>query len=198
LFVKRRKGKRAKGLRGEGAITLLPPCLPTSVLRGDKSVYILAILLIALGLVLLLIEIFLLPGFGAAGVPGVIFMAAGVIWVMTKNTELGLIYAGVTVGVTIPLSILALWLVPRTKIGKKMILESSEAGFSAPSEELKDLAGKSGKAVTPLRPSGTAVIEGKRVDVVSLGEFIDKGSEIEVIEVEGYRVVVQNVYPENG
>jgi len=161
-------------------------------------VYILAILLIALGLVLLLIEIFLLPGFGAAGVPGVIFMAAGVIWVMTKNTELGLIYAGVTVGVTIPLSILALWLVPRTKIGKKMILESSEAGFSAPSEELKDLAGKSGKAVTPLRPSGTAVIEGKRVDVVSLGEFIDKGSEIEVIEVEGYRVVVQNVYPENG
>ncbi len=160
--------------------------------------YILAILLIALGLVLLLIEIFLLPGFGAAGVPGIIFMAAGVIWVMTKDWNLGLIYAGVTIGVTIPLSIIALWLVPRTTVGKKMILESNEAGFSAPSEELQDLAGKSGKAVTPLRPSGTAIIEGKRVDVVSLGEFIDKGSEIEVIEVEGYRVVVQSVHPENG
>ena len=151
-----------------------------------------AILLVALGLVLLLIEIFLLPGFGAAGVPGIIFMAAGAIWVgVDKGWELGLIYAGVTIGITIPLSIVALWLVPRTKVGRKMILEGSEAGFSAPSEELKDLAGKSGKAVTPLRPSGTAIIEGKRVDVVTLGEFINKDSEIEVIEVEGYRVVVQ-------
>jgi len=155
--------------------------------------YIPAILLIALGLVLLLIEIFLLPGFGAAGIPGIIFMAAGVIWVgvAKEDWQLALIYAGVTIGVTIPLSILALWLVPRTKVGRKMILEDNEAGFSAPSEELRDLAGKSGKAVTPLRPSGTAIIEGKRVDVVSLGEFIDRDSEIEVIEVEGYRVVVQ-------
>ena len=160
--------------------------------------YVLAMLLIALGLVLLLIEIFLLPGFGAAGIPGIICMAAGVIWVMTKNRELGLIYAGVTIGITIPMSIIALWLVPKTKVGRKMILESSEAGFSAPSAELQDLAGKPGKAVTPLRPSGTAIIEGKRVDVVTLGEFIDKDSEIEVIEVEGYRVVVQSIHSENG
>ena len=157
-----------------------------------------AIILIALGLILLLVEIFILPGFGAAGIPGIIFILAGSVWIIvqTRNWQLGLSVAGVTVIIIIPLAILAFWLVPRTKVGKTMILnttERSEDGFQAPSKELEKLIGKSGTAITPLRPAGAAMIQGIRVDVVSQGDFIAKDSEVEVIGVEGNRVIVRDL-----
>jgi len=156
-----------------------------------------AIILIALGLILLLVEIFILPGFGAAGIPGIICILGGITWiVLTEGWQLGLSVAGVTVIIIIPLAILAFWLVPRTKVGKTMILnttERSEDGFQAPSRELEKLIGKSGTAITPLRPAGAAMIQGIRVDVVSQGDFIAKDSEIEVIGVEGNRVVVRDL-----
>ncbi len=53
--------------------------------------------------------------------------------------------------------------------------------------------GLTGTVVTDLRPAGTAVINNRRVDVVSRGEYLDKGTEIIVLEVEGNRVVVKQV-----
>jgi len=157
-----------------------------------------AIILIAIGLILLLVEIFILPGFGAAGIPGIIFIFTGSVWIIaqTRNWQLGLSAAGVTIIITIPLAILAFWLVPRTKVGKTMILdtaERSEDGFQAPPKELEKLVGKSGIAITPLRPAGAAMIQGIRVDVVSQGDFIAKDSEVEVVRVEGNRVVVRDL-----
>lgn len=157
-----------------------------------------AIILIALGLILLLVEIFILPGFGAAGIPGIIFILAGSVWIIVKtgNWQLGLSVAGATIIIIIPLAILAFWLVPRTRVGKTMILnttERSEDGFQAPSKELEKLIGKSGTAITPLRPAGAAMIQGIRVDVVSQGDFIAKDSEVEVVRVEGNRVVVRDL-----
>ena len=156
-----------------------------------------AIVLIALGLILLLVEIFIIPGFGIAGIPGIIFIIAGAVWIAIKTTwQSGLIAAAITIIIVIPVAALAFWLVPRTKIGKTIILSKSErreAGFQAPSEELEELVGKSGTAFSPLRPAGAAIIQGIRVDVVSQGEFIEKDSEIEVVKVEGNRVVVRNL-----
>jgi len=155
-----------------------------------------AILLIAVGLVLILVEIFLLPGFGAAGIPGIVLMIIGIGYVWYQHgLNTGLIYAGITIAITIPISIIALWLVPRTKIGKKMILETSEnkqEGYSSSSSKLA-LIGKSGKALTTLRPSGAAIFDGERVDVVTKGDFIEEGSEIEVVKVEGNKVVVNKL-----
>ena len=157
-----------------------------------------AIILIALGLILLLIEIFILPGFGAAGIPGIIFIIAGSVWIIvqTRNWQLGLSVAGATIIIIIPLAALAFWLAPRTKVGRTMILntaERSEDGFQAPPRELEKLIGKSGTAITLLRPAGAAMIQGIRVDVVTQGDFIAKGSEIEVVSVEGNRVVVRDL-----
>jgi len=153
-----------------------------------------AILLIAVGLILLLIEIFLLPGFGAAGIPGIILMVAGVGFVSLRyGLTTGLVYAGITVAITIPICIIALWLVPRTRIGRTMILgtsESSQEGYRSSSSELEKLVGKSGTALTPLRPTGAAMIDGERADVITTGDFIEKGAEIEVIRVEGNKVIV--------
>ena len=97
---------------------------------------------------------------------------------------------------TIPIAILGLWLAPRTKFGKSFILEAAEKsadGFQAPSQNLVNLVGKTGQAITPLRPAGAALIDGQRVDVVTGGEFIETDAEVEVIVVEGNRVVVRRL-----
>ena len=146
---------------------------------------------------MLFIEIALLPGFGAAGIPGLVLIAAGVglAWVQF-GLRTGLIYGSATVASTIPLAILGLWLFRRTRLGRSFILNiaaNRTEGFQAPPQELVNLVGKSGQSITPLRPAGTALINDQRVDVVTLGDFIDAEAEIEVILVEGNRVVVRSL-----
>ena len=155
------------------------------------------ILLIGLGVLLLFIEIALLPGFGAAGIPGISLIVAGIglAWIrFGLNTSL--IYVSATVALTIPLAILGLWLFRRTKIGNSFILNiaaNRTDGFQAPPQELVNLVGKSGKSITPLRPAGAALINDQRVDVVTQGDFVDAEVEVEVILVEGSRVVVRSL-----
>ncbi len=155
------------------------------------------ILLIGLGVVLLFIEIALLPGFGAAGIPGVALIIAGIglVWIQfgLKTT---LIYASTTIVLTIPVAILGLWLLPRTGLGKSFILHiaaNRADGFQAPPSDLVNLVGKSGKSVTPLRPAGAALINNQRIDVVTLGDYIGPEVNVEVILVEGNRVVVRSL-----
>jgi membrane-bound serine protease (ClpP class) len=71
--------------------------------------------------------------------------------------------------------------------------QNKEEGFQAPPSELASLVGKSGKALTPLRPAGAALISGHRVDIVTQGEFVAPETDIEVIFVEGSRVVVRSL-----
>ncbi len=68
---------------------------------------------------------------------------------------------------------------------------SSKDGANVQPQELTDLIGTTGSAITDLRPSGTATLEGQRYDVVSTGEYIEKGSAIEVTVVDGNRIVVK-------
>ena len=70
---------------------------------------------------------------------------------------------------------------------------SKADGYSSQSEELEQYMGLTGTAITDLRPAGTGRINNMRVDVVSRGEYIDKGSEILVSAVEGNRVVVRKI-----
>ena len=155
------------------------------------------IFLIGLGVLLLFIEIALLPGFGAAGVPGIALVVAGLGLAWVKfGLKTGFIYSSATIALTIPLAILGLWLFPRTRLGRSFILNiaaNRTDGFQAPPQDLVNLVGKSGKSLTPLRPAGTALINDQRVDVVTLGDFIDPEVEIEVILVEGNRVVVRSL-----
>lgn len=68
--------------------------------------------------------------------------------------------------------------------------EKAEAGYVATGEH-EVLLGKVGVAYTPLRPSGTGLIDGRRVNVAADGEFIERDSQITVVEVEGNRIVVR-------
>ncbi len=96
-----------------------------------------------------------------------------------------------------PLSALAsLKLLPRTPMGRRMILRGPSsshdaAGRRATEEGLEGLAGARGTAETALRPVGIGMLGGRRVDVVTRGVHLDAGTAIEVIRVEGNRVIVE-------
>jgi membrane-bound serine protease (ClpP class) len=70
---------------------------------------------------------------------------------------------------------------------------SSKDGSSSQPPEWSQLPGANGEAITDLHPAGTAVINGKRHDVISRGEYISKGSPITVINVDSNRIVVKKI-----
>ena len=155
------------------------------------------IFLIGIGILLVFIELLILPGFGAAGVPGVllILIGVGVAW-QEFGFQMALTYTAATLIGVIPLAIVGLSVMRATPAGNSFILRKTQnkaEGFHAPPSGLETLVGKSGKTLTPLRPAGAALISGHRVDIVTEGEFVPAETEIEVIFVEGSRVVVRSL-----
>lgn len=161
------------------------------------------ILLFIFGLILLLIELFYIPGFGIAGITGIILMIGSIFLGLIGNfptitmsditLALGQI-SGALITSLILLIIIGKFL-PQSKIWNKLVLvdsEKVEEGFvSIP--DLTFLKGQKGKAITPLRPAGIALIDGKRYDVITDGEFITQNSLIEVVDVEGLKVKVREI-----
>ncbi len=87
-----------------------------------------------------------------------------------------------------------LWvrLFPKTPVGKRMMMSENLQNAHATDEALPTLLGKTGKTISDLRPSGYAEIAERRVDVISAsGDIIPVGTEVEVVKVEGYRVLVE-------
>jgi len=82
---------------------------------------------------------------------------------------------------------------PRTPIGRGMTISTDLSDASGTDSSLTSLEGKSGEAISDLRPAGFARIDGKRIDVVTQGGMIAKGTPIEVIDIEGNRVVVKKL-----
>jgi len=83
---------------------------------------------------------------------------------------------------------------PESRITKALTLSTparAEDGFTASSNEFKALVGACGKTVSALRPSGTALINGERISVVTSGEFIPLGVTVEVVAAEGFKVLVK-------
>jgi membrane-bound serine protease (ClpP class) len=80
-----------------------------------------------------------------------------------------------------------------TLVTKTFAVNASEEGFSSSKNRLEDLISTEGIAITTLRPSGTAKINGDKVDVVSEGEMIAKNTKIKVVDVKGNRIVVKPV-----
>ena len=157
-------------------------------------------LLVASGFVLLILEIFVVPGFGLAGVLGIGALLAGLSLSLIgggATWEFAAIAMGrvlISVLLALAASLLLLRFLPRLPFGRQLILETGLAageGYASAPESDNRWLGKSGTALSPLRPAGIAVIDGERVDVVSDGEFIDAGISISVTRVDGNRIVVR-------
>lgn len=155
----------------------------------------LAFLAFLLGAIAFLLEIAVFPGFGVAGITGIILVGWGILLVSVDVTQATAALA-IALVATIVIFVVGLKLVSRYKMWYKITLQNkqqNEEGYVAPPLELNLFAGKEGVALTPLRPSGAAEVDGHRLDVVTEGEFIRPGTRVKVLKVEGTRVVVKEI-----
>ena len=165
---------------------------------------IINIVLFIIGVILLLLEIFVIPGFAITGVIGIILII-GSIFLSLVGNNLPYWDSGAVSRAAIQLSasllfafiliyILAKFL-PKSSAFSRLVLsneEKADQGFvSYPS--IKELIGIEGIALTTLRPAGSAEFNGQRYDVVADWEYIPKGNKIKVIRVEGIKVVVKEI-----
>lgn len=161
-------------------------------------------LLVGLGLILVGAEIFFIPGFGIAGILGIIalmgglglsLIGTGATWESTL-AALGQVAFSILVAIIATLILLRYF--PRLPYGKRLILETNlqaQEGYESSPESDHRWLGKQGIAVSDLHPSGIARFDGERVDVVSDGTFIQAGQPLEVVRIDGNRVVVQLATP---
>ncbi len=175
-------------------------------------------LLFVVGITLLGLEIFVTPGFGILGVSGIVaILLSFVITLVGRSpvTSPSYFYHSVDSGdvihamsvtlVAVGLATVGFMLTPflfpavaQTRLGRRLVLEGSELrdeGYHShqDAEDMQDWIGMRGVAYTALRPAGIAVVNGRRVDVVSEGGFVNRDDPVAVVRVEGRRIVVKPV-----
>jgi membrane-bound serine protease (ClpP class) len=140
------------------------------------------------GLMLIGAEVFV-PGGVVGFIGGMSLLGAVVTGFIAFPGYGGFIAAGIVLLVGV---VVGLWIkyFPRSPVGKKMTVTQDLATFRAGQDDLAQLRGKEGEALSELRPAGFAMIDGRRIDVVTQGEMILKGAKVSVVDVDGNRVVV--------
>lgn len=166
------------------------------------------ILLFILGLILIAVEIFVLPGFGIAGILGIIFIVSGLTlsliendffdFTFTPRVEISKAFIRVVGTLSGGLLLMAifgksLFNTPAMKRIMLMDEQRSEEGYVISHAEQESLIGSTGVAITDLRPSGKVECNDEIYDAVTEGGFIIKGSTVKVLKAEGYSIVVRNL-----
>ena len=138
------------------------------------------------------LEIFI-PG-GITGAVGLIALCAS-FWI--AYAKIGSVFGSYFVAVGLAVAMFCVFLsvkfFPKTRFSEKLFLRTDESDFKSTLDELQSLEGEEGVALTKLRPSGIANIDGKKRSVVTEGSFLSKGTKVRVVKVEGNRVVVREI-----
>lgn len=144
----------------------------------------------AAGFILIIVEMFL-PGFGAPGTLGAILLFLGILSVSRTFID-----ALIIILVLLILFAAAFYALYRSglngKLSRSVVLHDKlgdESDFRG-TEDRSAFLGRLGLSLTDLRPSGVAVFDGTRLDVVTQGEYIEKNAQVKITEVEGSRIVV--------
>jgi membrane-bound serine protease (ClpP class) len=202
------------GLPGLVAVVCVAIIIGSKYIAGMANWVEIAIF--ALGLLLLALEIFVIPGFGVAGASGIICIMIGLFGMLIRNApdqipwpttdfdwqiltkSLIGVFAGFT-GFVIIAAIIAKY-IPRSEFLSALMLKPAftpdqkygKVSMTSPPEHAKSIKiGDRGLVNSPLRPSGTAEFDGAVVDVVAYAEFIENGVGVEITEIHGNRVVVK-------
>ena len=130
------------------------------------------------GLVLLLIE-FVVPGFGIFGVSGMVCLTVGGFYVLGGNAWAALV-------------LLCVYLPKESKYNPFVLWtrQKNSEGYTG-GKNWSMLVGKRGTALTTLRPAGTILVDGKRLDVSSQGDYIEKSATVIIVRVEGSKIFVE-------
>lgn len=156
-----------------------------------EPLMIAGILLLIAGFILVGIEM-VLPGFSAPGISGIICLVAGV-FLLADSVMEGVVIAIAVLALMGILMAVILWLLSHGKLKSPIILEEEQKtaeGYLS-SSDLQYLLGRQGTAATDLRPSGAGVFDDVKFDVMSEGNYISAGMPIEIIKVEGSKLVVK-------
>jgi len=160
------------------------------------------VLLFVLGLIFIVFEIFVVPGFGVPGILGIVFIFSALVLALVGNirfnfeglppTELFravmIVLGGMGMGVGLIIYL-------SSRIGRPgflnhAALHADQEGFVSVSMEPLTMVGKTGAAATVLRPSGRVVVDGEYYDAISLKGFIEKGDEVVVKRFENFQLYV--------
>jgi membrane-bound serine protease (ClpP class) len=166
------------------------------------------ILVFLAGLALLAVEIFVIPGFGVAGISGIVLVVSGLTLSLIRNVKFDFTGVGVSdvfqafslVILSVMISLVgSIWLsskllTTRHSPFRRLALshaEDKDQGYVAVDTGLLTLVGQQGVAYTILRPAGKVMIGGKVYDAVADTSWIPKGSEIIVVRQESSQVYVK-------
>lgn len=167
------------------------------------------ILLFIIGVVLLLVEIFAIPGFGVAGISGIVLIVTGLTLSMIDN--IGFNFTGVPLdGVVVAFfiviiasffSLIGSFFITRklfgghTMFGDLALLSTQQTseGYASSDVHYTEMMGKTGEAFTMLRPAGKVSIDGQIFDAVAEAGFIDKGEAVHVVKYENAQLIVRKV-----
>ena len=158
-----------------------------------------AVIALLVGLLLLVAEVFI-PSGGILGFLAISLLVLSLVLAFLEGSSTGWVFV-LVLGVAVPTALVtAFRYMPRTPWGKRFFLSApgeEEINPAGPKESgLQALKGQVGQTLTPLRPSGVTEIDGRRIDTIAEGVMIGEGEQVRVIAVQGVRVVVRKVEPE--
>ncbi|MGA1869749.1 MAG: NfeD family protein [bacterium] len=159
------------------------------------------VILLIIGAVLLALEIFVIPGFGITGILGIIALTVGFILSMVGKypsaAEIWSAISHISFALIIVMIALAFSIksMAHSKAAQQFILTSeSKSEQTAPEQDT--FLNQEGYAYTNLRPAGKGIFNNQRINVMTEGDFIEKGSPIRIIRIEGSKITVQRIKKE--
>lgn len=178
------------GLAGIVGISSILLFFGARILSGLAGVEVLFLFL--LGIVLLVMELFVTPGFGVTGVLGLASIG-GSVFLSYSNSNEAWLSLGLSTVWTLVLMAITLQVLNKSGLIQRMALQTSQSraeGYTAV-PGFDEFIGREGIAISTLRPAGTGEFDGERLDIVSEGDFILPQTKVKIIRVEGRRIVVR-------
>lgn len=161
---------------------------------ADGQASILVIILGIIGLAGILWELHVVPGHGAPGVLGGAVLLLSVLLAFgTPMIFVAMQTVASAIVLTVILFYVATRIFPENAWIKKLTFAGAQGADYVTSSDFSSLLGKSGVAASYLRPSGVALVDGERVDVLTQGEFIHEGTPVRITRVEGARIFVEPI-----
>lgn len=168
------------------------------------------VLIFSLGVALILVEIFVIPGFGVIGIAGILAILTSVVMLLMAGdwtdftftnpfTAEALLQVALSIVVALVSVLLMIKMLPRSRsatLGGHLFLDgglTTSAGYTSHEETTDSLVGEEGTALNGLRPTGKAKIAGRRWNVETQGDYIDAGETVRVIQLKAGRIVVRRV-----
>jgi membrane-bound serine protease (ClpP class) len=180
------------GVAGTIGVAALAIFFGTHVYAGFSNGLVVALAIA--GVLGILFELHVVPGHGVAGILGVILLGTAVALSFGFGLFLGAAQAlSIAIVVTVVGFALFTRLFPGSAFFRKITFSGTQGADYVASRDFRDLLGHSGFASSLLRPAGVAMIDGRRVDVLTEGEFVSAGSPVIVTRVEGARIFVDPV-----